>query len=321
MRPKKSLCRNILAATAVVIVLSLLPSTCWAVTYRMLHQFTGADGAQPHSELIVDNAGNLYGTTVYGGNLFCTNVGLPNGCGVVFKLTRKTNGWSETILHSFSGGDGAYPVGGLVFDHAGNLYGTASSGGNLNCDAPHGCGTVFKLTPNSDGSWSETVLYSFSGEPDGFGPNATLVFDVAGNLYGTTASGGLFQGDGIVFELKPNSDGTWTEQILHRFVKSDGSNPAAKLTFDAAGNLYGTTTTGGPFGSGTVFKLAPNGDGNWTENVLHSFSVTDGSDPLGGVVFDSAGNLYGTTSMGGSIRDCSGRCGLVYKLSPNSDAS
>ncbi len=309
--------RPILFAAA-LIVLTFLPSICMAERYLVLHQFFGSQGVQPRSALIVDPSGNLYGTTTYGGHLNCTAVGLPNGCGTVYKVALVGNRWTETVLYAFNKSDGAYPVGGLVFDTAGNLYGTTSSGGDLSCNAPNGCGSVFKLTPNSDGSWTRNTLHNFTSSPDGFSPSASLVFDAAGNLYGTTSSGGLNAGYGTVFKLSPNSNGTWTETVLHSFTGADGSIPVAGLIFDPSGNLYGTASTGGQNGAGVVYKLAPNTDGSWTESVLHSFTNGDGQDPFGGVVLDAAGNLYGTTMMGGPIHDCSGFCGVVYKLSQNS---
>ena len=155
----------------------------------MLYSFTGGtDGKQPFADLTFDGAGNLYGTTAYGGS-FGVNCGSP-GCGVVFKLTPNKDGnWTESVLYSFTGGaDGKSPSAGLVFDVAGNLYGTTLRGGNCGGD---GCGVVFKLVPKSDGSWTESVLHSFTGGKDGFGPQADLIFDAAGNLYGTTADGGI----------------------------------------------------------------------------------------------------------------------------------
>jgi uncharacterized repeat protein (TIGR03803 family) len=220
-------------------------------------------------------------------------------------------------LYRFKGGsDGAGPTGGLVFDLAGNLYGTTQFGGqSANCN---GCGTAFKLTPNPDGSWTEKIIYNFCSSvncADGAGPQASLIFDTAGNLYGTTRAINNIQ-KGVVFELIPNPDGSWTEKVLHTFTDSpDGSLPAG-LIFDTAGNLYGTTENGGA-GNGTVFKLTVNSDGSWTESLLYSFAGShDGAFPVAGVIFDAAGNLYGTTAGGGA----SGY-GSVFNLRPNSDGS
>ncbi|MFZ0953348.1 MAG: choice-of-anchor tandem repeat GloVer-containing protein, partial [Candidatus Sulfotelmatobacter sp.] len=204
--------------------------------------------------------------------------------------------------------DGA-PGGGLIFDAAGNLYGAAAGNGGI------GTATVFKLTANSDGTWTESVLFKFFG---GY-PEAGLIFDAAGNLYGTTIQPGL---QGTVFELSPTSDGGWTESTLFTFGGRDGANPLGGLIFDAAGNLYGTTagggssstecTSGGHNGCGVVFKLAPNPDGTWTESVLHTFLGEPSEYPSAGLTMDAAGNLYGTTNGGGT------NYGSVFKLTPTS---
>ena len=209
----------------------------------------------------------------------------------------------ETLLHSFAGGrDGASPVAGLVADPSGNLYGTTSSGGNGACQG--GCGTVFKLSRNPDGTWSETQLYSFSGGQDGAFPNAGVVFDRSGNLYGATLHGGA-TGDGTIFRLAPPSsmDGPWTETVLHNFLEDrDGGYCLGALTLDPSGNLYGAAFFGGPYSGGTVFQLAPQGH-SWTLNVLHAFKGTvDGIDPLGAVVLDKHGAVYGTTHDGTVFR-------------------
>jgi uncharacterized repeat protein (TIGR03803 family) len=222
------------------------------------------------------------------------------------------------VLYKFAHpANGANPQGNLIFDAAGNLYGTTYIGGARNM------GTVFKLAPNQDGSWTESVLHSFNGS-DGDEPFAGLIFDAAGNLYGTTHSGGASD-LGTVFKLAPNQDGSWTESVLHSFSGKDGDSLDAGLIFDRAGNLYGTTLLGGASDFGTVFKLAPNQDGSWTESVLHSFSGShDGSHPAAGLIFDAAGNLYGTTDSGGKLNLCEGDrsgCGVVFKLTPNADGS
>jgi uncharacterized repeat protein (TIGR03803 family) len=199
-------------------------------------------------------------------------------------------------------------------DRAGNLYGTTAAGGT---GAGLGSGVVFKLSQTSRG-WRETVLHNFRGN-DGAYPSAPVTFDTAGNLYGTaiggaTCSGGV--GCGLVFKLSPHVDGNWTYTVLHGFGGMDGDEPLAGLTFDAAGNLYGTTVGGGAFGEGVVFKLVPNGDGTWSERVLHSFQKgAGGANPLVAVTFDPDGNLYGTTVDGG-FGVYGG--GVVYKLTPTS---
>jgi uncharacterized repeat protein (TIGR03803 family) len=287
---------------------TLFVTSTWAAAQeRVLHNFAanGTDGYYPEAGLIVDAAGNLYGTTVAGG---------AYNSGTVFELTPAAGGgWTEKVLYSFSGNgtDGRAPYAGLIFDAAGNLYGTTQYGGT------YGLGTVFELTPAGGGSWTEKVLYSFSGNgTDGATPEAGLIFDAAGNLYGTTYQGGTY-GYGTVFELTPAGGGGWTEQVLHSFNNNgaDGSLPAAGLIFDAAGNLYGTTSYGGTyFYYGTVFELTPAAGGGWTEQVLHSFNNngTDGITPLSaGLIFDAAGNLYGTTFAGGTYG-----YGTVFELTP-----
>jgi uncharacterized repeat protein (TIGR03803 family) len=215
-----------------------------------------------------------------------------------------------------TGGDkiGNIPYGGVISDQAGNLYGTTQAGG------PPGFGVVYKLTPTSSGPWKETILHDFNGGPsDGATPDATLVQDSAGNLYGTTIYGGINPdptcpadcGFGVVFELTPTADGPWKETILYRFTgKTDGANPAAGVIQDSAGNLYGTTTGGGIYTFGTAFKLSPTATG-WKETVLRSFGDLDGIAPFAPLAFDSAGNLYGTTAGGGVPN-----LGVVFKLTP-----
>jgi uncharacterized repeat protein (TIGR03803 family) len=286
-------------------------------SYSVLYNFTGgADGANPPAGLIRDEAGNLYGTTFAGG---------LSGCGVVFKLDSSGN---ETVLYTFTcGADGANSVAGLIRDAAGNLYGTTANGGNTsatNC-VPSGCGVVFKL----DSSGQETVLYAFSGGGDGGLPQAGLIQDAAGNLYGTTYYGGNTSssscfiggsfGCGVVFKLDPSGQ----ETVLYAFSGgADGANPSAGLIRDAAGNLYSTTQLGGntsnaicgAAGCGVVFKLDPSGK----ETVLYTFTGgADGLDPYAGLVRDAAGNLYGTTGYGGNEGSFCYSCGVVFKLDPS----
>jgi len=222
-----------------------------AWTETVLHAFTGPpDGGIPQGAPIMDAQGNLYGTTAAGGSGSCAG-----GCGAVFELTPSQSGssWTETVLHSFAGADGAQPYNGLVADAQGNLYGTTQLGG------AYGGGTVFELTPEN-GVWTEILLYSFTGGADGGHPISQLVFDNAGNLYGTTYAGGsgLRGGRGVVFELTPSQGGSsWTETVLHRFAgKPDGAHSASGLVFDTEGNLYGTTGEGGLRNRGVVFEVS-----------------------------------------------------------------
>jgi uncharacterized repeat protein (TIGR03803 family) len=216
-------------------------------------------------------------------------------------------------LYRFKGRkDGSAPYAGLIFDKAGNLYGTTEFGG------AYGKGTVFELTPNGDGTWTESVLHSFTHDgKDGYAPIAGLVLDPAGNLYGTTLGGGAYGNYGTVFQLTPAGDGSWTESVLHSFARGDGIYPIARLIFDRAGDLYGTTGGDDAYERGTVFKLTPQQDGTWTESVLHAFNGADGRYPWAGVIFDAAGSLYGTTYHGGD-HDA---FGTVFKLTRNKDES
>jgi len=295
-------------------VFELTPKAGGSWTESVLHNFNRAaeDGANPYAALILDAKGNLYGTT-YAGGVY--------NYGTVFELTPKAGGsWTDQVLHSFNynGTDGVLPYGGLIIDAGGNLYGTTYAGGTYH-------GTVFELTPTGGGSWTEQVLHEFfnnQGTDGGF-PESGLIRDAAGNLYGTTSEGGAYGSYGTVFELTPAGGGSWTEQVLHSFNYNgtDGMLPDAGLIMDSGGNLYGTTTYGGTYNSGTVFELTPAGGGSWTEQVLHNFNNngTDGFFPVAGLIFDAAGNLYGTTRFGGSGPCESGEngCGTIYELSPS----
>jgi uncharacterized repeat protein (TIGR03803 family) len=304
------------------VVFELLPQEGGGWTEKVLHSFNlnGTDGIEPQGGLARDVAGNLYGATVGGGDYNC----FGNPCGTVFELTPGADGsWKEKILHSFQGSDGDTPVGALIIDAAGNLYGTTAYGGYNNCaNEDLGCGTVFELMPEADGSWKEKVLYKFNADDKhGSQPFAGLIFDNAGNLYGTTVYGGTYD-EGTVFELLPEAEGRWTEKVLHSFGKTpdDGINSTTSLILDAAGNLYGTNSGGGgaacynnEFGCGNVFELIPKADGGWMEKVLHTFSIDgpDGFAPYGSLTFDAAGNLYGTTSSGGAYF-----AGTAFELTP-----
>jgi len=290
----------------VIVVIPILSPGAWAQSkYRTLHKFGSKDaaGVRPN-ELIFDQAGNLYGTTVSS----------------VFKLTPNTDGsWMESVLYSFTNCiDGCGVDAGVIFDAKGNLYGTTAAGG------ANGVGTVFELSPNADGSWQESVLYSFGGtNGDGNYPYTDLTFDQAGNLYGTTSEGGEYDG-GTVFELTPNADGSWKEALLHAFKRPTPALAAYPndVIFDQKGNLYGTTLWGGVYNDGVVFKLMPNADGSWTEKVLHNFNVKGGGNPISGLIFDHAGNLYGVALTGGdNLSSCESGCGVVFELVLQADGS
>ena len=351
-----------LVTMACFLILLMAANAVEAQTFQVLHSFTGGtDGASPSAGLIMDRGGRLYGTAsgaevsgtdasafkmagsgsgwvfyplydfsydngidpraltfgpdgnLYGGageggqNL-CND---GNGCGTIFKLRPPPNAcasflcrWTETVLYSFHGISDGWAPGQVIFDSAGNLYGTTAFGGTGDCGGD-GCGTVFKLTPSGSG-WTKTVLYNFTTASTGLFPSSGLIFDAAGNLYGTTAGGS--NDHGVVFELSPSSP-YWTETVLYAFQGNDGSGPEGPLIADQAGNLYGVTAIGGSFNAGTLFELAQ--PGSWTFQSLYSFSYPE-EQPNGGLLFDNDGNLYGTTGTGG----ISGG-GTAFKLTPS----
>jgi len=280
----------------------------------VLYSFTlGLDGGYPEAGLVQDAEGNLYGTTMGGGNPNDCNSWFArsqsahppmewptNGCGTVFELSLSGE---ESVLYSFTGNsDGAFPVARLVRDSAGNFYGTTTGGGDC-------CGTVFKLSP----SGQETVLHRFTGGKDGASPGSALVRTALGDLIGTTGYGGAYNA-GMVFKVSPAGK----ESVLHNFTGgADGGFPYAALIEDSKGNLYGTTSAGGAyggFGFGTVFKLTTAGK----ETVLYSFTGgADGSQPYGALVREGNGDTYGTARLGGDL-NCSAPygCGTVFKLVP-----
>ena len=306
-------------------------------TETVLYVFKGnatGDGNTPGGSVITDSAGNLYGTTGYGGTGDCVLLGTKVGCGTVFELSppaQKGGAWTETVLYSFqSGKDGYLPNGDLVFDSAGNLYGATAFGGGYGttCNAFYQyCGSVFELSPpkKQGGVWTEKILHSFKGGSDGANPNGALVLDGKGVIYGTTYGGGVNcpynsgMGCGTVFKLAPprRQGGSWTETMVHRFKAiSDGILPAAGLTPDGRGNFYGTTELGGAGNEeGTVFKLAPRPDGTWKKHVLYSFQgQNDGSNPQGSVVLDPKGDIYGTSEGGMIFRMRRVRGSWVYTV-------
>jgi uncharacterized repeat protein (TIGR03803 family) len=300
----------VLVRVLAALVLSLiLASGALAQSQQVLYSLGAVpgDGAGPMAGLVMDPGGNLYGTTALG-----LGHGLDRfASGSVFKLVRKPGGgWTENVLHTFSGKDGAVPTGTLLLAEPGTLYGTTTQGG------AHNAGVVFKLVRSASG-WKEQVLYNFTGLSDGCFPYAGVISDAAGNLYGTTELGGLNRG-GTAFELTHGPTG-WTEKVLHNFGFT-GKTPFGGLIFDAAGNLYGTTKFGGTADNGVVYKLTPGSNGSWTATVLYSFlgvaeNGTDGKSPYGSLVFDSQGRLYGTTKIGGLFNG-----GIIFQLTPSRGA-
>jgi len=272
-----------------------------AQTESTIYVFNGFNGGRPVTGLVSDGSGNLFGTT---------GADAPN-LGVVFELSPTSTGWNETTLYTFQSAlDGEGPTSNLLFDAAGNIYGTTAFGGIV-C----GCGLVFELSPNSSGGWTKKTLYTFGGYiHDGENPAGNIAMDAAGNIYGSTAFGGLY-GGGIIYELSPQPSG-WRETVLFNFSQTIGTGGLPTgVVLDAAGNLYGNASVGGIVSSdcpaascGTVWELNHTG-GVWRLQVLHAFVGTDGSDPIGAVAFDGAGNLYGATYLGGKHQS-----GIVFQI-------
>lgn len=315
---------NSITVTVGVVEPTLPPA---ALQANVVYSFSSAaDGGAANGPLISDNAGNLYGVTFEGGTY---QLG-----GTVFELSFSNGTWQKTVLYSFDDGQ---PVGALVFDDTGNLYGVTGATGN-SCN-PNGCsgasdGTVYELTPTGSG-WQRTVLHTFSGSPDGEQPGAGLVMDKAGNLYGTTVYGGDYKvecggGCGTVFTLQRSGTG-WVYSVIHKFEFADGASPS-QMIIDPQGNLYGTAFTGGDkncpwvqrftvgieFGPecGTVFKMTLSG-GVWQESTVYTFHASSEGAGPSGLVLDPAGNLYGLTTFGGFDTALCAQCGNSFKLTPN----
>ena len=290
----------------------LLAATAQAAVHeKVLYRFTGGtDGAYPDSSLLLDRHGNLYGTTSGGGDQNCSIYGNP-GCGVVFELTPFGKGkWQQQVIYTFQGGaDGLWPSGNLVLDASGNLYGTTLYGGDYTRCTDYGCGTVFELSPNADGTWTKSVLYDFSASTDGIFPSG-LLFDKAGNLYGIT-----YEVYGTIYELSPpkQKGGAWTETILYT-LQSFGGQPDPYLVFDSKGNLFGAwfNAYGGEWGA--AYELEWTGK-TWQETDLYDFLGGGyGGQPKGGVTLGGKGHVYGTGASGGNdfgiafeLKQCSGQ--------------
>jgi uncharacterized repeat protein (TIGR03803 family) len=317
-----------------------------AQDFKVLYTFQGSDGAIPQTQLTLDSSGNIYGTTSAGGANTC----FGEGCGTVFAISPKGKLLGS---YSFNGSDGATPLAGVVLDSAGNIFGTTSVGGNYNevC-GQGGCGVVFRITP----SGKETI-HKFNGSPNPQFPNSLLVQDGSGNLYGTSFWGGARDNGGAAFMISPTGEesqlfsfpgGSYPAAgmillngILYGMTSYGGAffqmttsgetigigavqgTPGSLLAADSAGNLYGTTESGGSNLSGSVFRFSPNGIGGWTYTLLYSFcqlrNCADGLSPMSGpLVVDNSGNIFGTTSRGGTFRNCNGNaCGVVFKLDPD----
>jgi uncharacterized repeat protein (TIGR03803 family) len=356
------LSRITIVSMAVFAAISLVGSSAWAGSTTVAYSFQGdEDGEYPSTDLVIDQAGILYGTTVQGGDY---------GGGTVFQVAPSVGGWTHTVLYSFKGGaDGGQPYGGVALDAQGNLYGTAVVGGTFSGShcVESGCGVAYKLT-RSGSTWTQTVIHTFTGGHDGYGPGAGLTVDANGRLYGMTPTGGAY-GLGVIYQLRHGSGG-WGFRVIHTFTGGNdgGTGSAGRLLPDGAGNFFGVATVGGLHGAGVAFKLgrvgstwrlkplyAFKGDpdagfpygalitdglgrlygttyydgayelgavyelarsgGAWHERVLYSFKGgTDGASPISNLNFDAAGNLYGTTSEGGGS-GCG--CGTIFKLTPS----
>ena len=298
------------ALAAIVVVMCVACArTAVGQQETIIHSFATGDGTVPFTGLVRNSSGSFFGTTTGGGS---------SNDGTVFELTKDGSGnWDEKLLYSFTGshGDGSGPQDGLTLDAKGDVFGVTTGGGS------NQSGTVFELTQGTNGFWTEKVLHEFgSSATDGTYPRGALIFDAQGDLYGTTENSGK-NGVGTAYELTPSGSGSWTEKILYHFGanSTDAASPMAGLTIDSAGNLYGTTTAGGPsydqsfYGpitGGTVFELTPSGGGSWTEKILHDFvpgtinefgylePSGDGWTPTTAVLLDNKGNLYGTTENG-----------------------
>ena len=289
--------RFVASFSILLLAMAFVASPAQAQTGHVLHDFTGGnDGSEPMGLVAVDQAGNVYGSTPYGGGNL--NGDCTSGCGMVFRALKRNGAFTYAPLYFFHGTDGDQPFAGVTIGPDGAVYGTTLTGGT------GGDGTVFRLTPPPTFcrmvlcSWDETVIYNPSGSDPGF-LFAGVVFDNAGNIYGESFSGGAF-GMGAVYKLSPAGGGTYTETTLYSFTGGDdGGNSMTDVAIDAAGDVYGATTFGGANSRGTVFKLVHEA-GGYTFQLLHTFTGgSDGGMPEGSVVLDSAGNLYGGSSFGG----------------------
>lgn len=295
-------------------IYELTPNGSGGYTYNLIHSFENSEGnGFANNSLLLDGGGNLYGLAESGG---------PGNSGTVFELSPGAGGWTLTVLYAFHGGkDGSVGEGNLVMDAAGNLYGVTTQGGDVSL-CTNGCGTVFELI-HSGSVWTKQEIYRFHGKGDGAFPQAGVVFDSSGSLYGTTSQQGIFSkrctdGCGTVFKLSPPASGhIWTETVLHRFTDADGSTPVEAVTLDGQGNVYVPTSVGGNLrcglanGCGAIVEVSPS-SGGWSSKVLYTFAgQKDGGAPTSPLISDISGNLYGSTFSGGS-----NGWGEIFELSP-----
>jgi len=276
---------------------------------EVLYRFNGyPDGSAPSGNVVLDQAGNVYGVTTYGGT---------SDAGVIYELTPSGGGWTRNIIYNFQVlEDGGAPFSGLTIDDAGNLYGTTTAGGDASCyPSRNGCGTVYELARSGSG-WTYNVLYAFQSQSqDGFNSLGGVIFDTAGNLYGDTEAGGP-NGGGTVFELQPTNGG-WNYKLLYGLTGNANTSGAnGSMAIDSNGDLYGLTASEGAFGEGNAFKLTASG-GNWIYTDLHDFAggSNDGAVPYDGPIVDASGNIYGTATFGGT-GNCSYGCGVVFEITP-----
>jgi uncharacterized repeat protein (TIGR03803 family) len=287
-----------------LLVISFSLATATATSIDVIFSLDEEEGEYADTDLETDSHGNIYGTTVLGGEF---------GGGTVFKLSPTPGGWEHTILYSFTGGaDGGEPYKGVTLDGEGNLYGTAVTGGSGSCEG--GCGVVYKLT-NSGGTWTQQVVHAFTGGDDGSGPGARVTVDRVGNIYGMTPTGGA-NSVGTIYKIHEVAGG-WNFRVIHTFTGGDdgGSGSAGRMIL-RRGRLYGAATTGGAHGVGVIFELRPTAVGEWDFRSIYAFQgQPDGIFPYGALLFTGSGKIYGTTYYGGS-GSCEGGCGAVYELSP-----
>lgn len=294
------------------VVFRMSPKSNGVWKYSVIHDF-GNDGNYPNAGVVFDGAGNLYGTTQFGGDFVCD-------CGIVYQLVPVKKGtWTENTLYNFvgisqGGSDVSFPGSDVFIDAKGNIFGTGTGGGDVNCN--DGCGGVYELVLQENGTYQEQVLHAFTGGRDGFEPDGGVLLDSKGNVYGTTGFGGGTGcnnggfGCGTVFELR-KSGGGYEERIVFRFNGRNGYNPVADLYLDDNNNLYSTTTSGGAYSNGVAFRLTRS-SGKWKETVLHSFgSGSDGASSWASLTSDGKGGFFGTTRGGGTAQQ-----GTVFQLLP-----